>query len=92
MPFQNHFPGAFLLAFLTPDQLDEMLPKVGGVCITAPLTPEIEDLIGSNQFDLMKRGAYFIAVSRRRLEDKGALSKAGDSQHLAGAGLGVTDL
>ena len=48
-------------------------------------------MIGAKQFDSMKRGAYFIAVSRGRLYDKGALVKALDSQKLAGAGLDVTD-
>ena len=36
----------------------------------------------------MKRGAYFVAVSRGRLYDKGALIKAIDSQKLAGSGPG----
>ena len=38
----------------------------------------------------MKKGAYFIAVSRGRLYQTDALVKAIDSQHLAGAGLDVT--
>jgi len=39
----------------------------------------------------MKKGAYFIAVSRGALYDGEALAKAIESKHLAGAGLDVTD-
>ena len=81
----------FAPVIMPPDRLDEVLPKADVVFIAAPLTPESEHMIGSKQFGLMKRGAYFIAVSRGRLYDKGALIKAIDSQQLAGAGLDVTD-
>jgi len=39
----------------------------------------------------MKKGSYFIAVSRGKLYSTEALMKALDSKHLAGAGLDVTD-
>jgi len=81
----------FAPTIVPPDRLDEVLPKADVVFISAPLTPESERMIGSKQFDLMKQGAYFVAVSRGRLYDKGALVKALDSQKLAGAGLDVTD-
>jgi phosphoglycerate dehydrogenase-like enzyme len=48
-------------------------------------------MMGSRQFDLLKKGAYFVAVSRGKLYDTAALVKALDSQRLAGAGLDVTD-
>lgn len=81
----------FAPTIVPPDRLDEVLPKADVVFVAAPLTPESEHMIGSQQFNLMKRGAYFIAVSRGRLYDKGALINAIDSQRLAGAGLDVTD-
>ena len=81
----------FAPTIVPPDRLDEVLPKADVVFVAAPLTPESEGMIGSKQFNLMKRGAYFIAVSRGRLYDKGALVNAIDSQRLAGAGLDVTD-
>ena len=81
----------FAPTIVPPDRLDEVLPKADVVFVAAPLTPESEHMIGSKQFTLMKRGAYFIAVSRGRLYDKGALINAIDSQRLAGAGLDVTD-
>ena len=48
-------------------------------------------MMGARQFELLKNGAYFIAVSRGKLYDTGALVKALDSRRLAGAGLDVTD-
>jgi phosphoglycerate dehydrogenase-like enzyme len=81
----------FIPKIVKPDQLDEVLPLADVVFVAAPLTPQSENTISSKQFDLMKKGAFFIAVSRGRLYDKGALVKALDSQKLAGAGLDVTE-
>lgn len=81
----------FAPTIVPPDRLNEVLPKADVVFVAAPLTPESEHMIAEEQFDRMKRGAYFVAVSRGRLYDKGALIKAIDSQKLAGAGLDVTD-
>ena len=81
----------FVPTLVPPDRLDEVLPKADVVFVSAPLTPKSEKMIGAKQFDLMKRGAYFVAVSRGRLYDKAALVRALDSQKLAGAGLDVTD-
>ena len=86
MPVSNFFSEIVPL-----DRLDEVLPKADVVFISAPLTPQSERMIASRQFDLMKQGAYFIAVSRGRLYDKQALVKALDSKKLSGAGLDVTD-
>ena len=81
----------FFSEIVPPDQLDEVLPKADVVFVAAPLTPKSERMIASRQFDAMKRGSYFIAVSRGKLYDKAALVKALDSRKLAGAGLDVTD-
>jgi phosphoglycerate dehydrogenase-like enzyme len=48
-------------------------------------------MIGPTQFELMKQGSYFIAVSRGGLYDLNALVKALDSKRLAGAGVDVLD-
>jgi D-2-hydroxyacid dehydrogenase (NADP+) len=74
-----------------PDQLNEVLPLADVVFISAPHTPMSHKMVGPAQFDLMKRGAYFIAVSRGGLYDLPSLVKALDSNHLAGAGVDVTD-
>ena len=86
IPVNNYAP-----TIVPPDRLDEVLPKGDVVFVAAPLTPQSERMIAAKQFEAMKQGAYFIAVSRGRLYDKGALVKAIDSQKLAGAGLDVTD-
>jgi phosphoglycerate dehydrogenase-like enzyme len=86
MPISNFFS-----EMVTPDRLNEVLPRADVVFVSAPLTPKSERMIAASQFDAMKRGAYFIAVSRGRLYDKAALVKALDSKKLAGAGLDVTD-
>jgi phosphoglycerate dehydrogenase-like enzyme len=86
LPISNFFS-----EIVPPDRLDEVLPRADVVFVAAPLTPKSERMIASRQFDAMKRGAYFIAVSRGKLYDKQALVKALDSKRLAGAGLDVTD-
>jgi D-2-hydroxyacid dehydrogenase (NADP+) len=74
-----------------PDRIDTVLPKADVVFVSAPHTKESEKMIGPKQFELMKKGAYFVAVSRGKLYDTPSLVKALDSNRLAGAGLDVTD-
>jgi len=73
-----------------PDRLDTVLPEADVVFVSAPLTDQSRHMMGDRQFQLMKKGAYFVAVSRGDLYDTSALVKALDSKHLAGAGLDVT--
>ncbi len=77
--------------YVKPDQLDTVLPEADVVFVSAPHTPMSHRMMGPRQFDLMKRNGFFIAVSRGGLYDLGALVKALDSRHLAGAGVDVTD-
>ncbi|MCS6953027.1 MAG: D-2-hydroxyacid dehydrogenase [Bryobacterales bacterium] len=81
----------FLQRVVKPDQLDEVLPQADVIFVAAPHTPESYKMLGPRQFERMKPGAYFIAVSRGALYDMDALVKALDSRRLAGAGLDVTD-
>lgn len=74
-----------------PDRLDNVLPEADVVFVAAPLTRESEGMLGPRQFELMKTGVYFIAVSRGKLYDTDALVKALDGKKLAGAGLDVTN-
>src|SRR5205085_1596622 len=76
---------------VTPDRLDSVLPQADVIFVSAPHTPQSEGMVGSKQFAEMKKGAYFIAVSRGKLYDTQALVKALDEQRLAGAGLDVTN-
>jgi hypothetical protein len=76
---------------VSPDRVDTVLPLADVVFISAPHTPQSEGMIGPKQFELMKKGAYFIAVSRGKLYNTDALVKALDERRLAGAGLDVTN-
>src|ERR1700730_8335413 len=74
-----------------PSQLDTVLPLADVVFVSAPLTPESRHMMGPHQFDLLKKTAFFVAVSRGGIYDTPSLVKALDSHKLAGAGLDVTD-
>lgn len=74
-----------------PDQLNEVLPQADVVFISAPHTEKSHKMMGPDQFELMKKDSYFIAVSRGGIYDLPALVKALDSKRLAGAGVDVTD-
>lgn len=86
MPFNQ-----YVTKVVPPDRIDTVLPSADVVFISAPHTPQSEGMIGPKQFDEMKKGAYFIAVSRGKLYNTEALVKALDEQKLAGAGLDVTN-
>jgi phosphoglycerate dehydrogenase-like enzyme len=81
----------FLKKIVKPDQLNEVLPEADVVFVAAPHTPLSHKMMGPSQFDAMKQGSYFIAVSRGGLYDLPALVKALDGRKLAGAGVDVTD-
>lgn len=81
----------FVKRTVKPDQLDEVLPEADVVFVAAPHTALSHKMMGSKQFELMKKDSYFIAVSRGGLYDLDGLVKALDSKHLAGAGVDVTD-
>jgi len=74
-----------------PDMLDSVLPEADVLFLSVPHTKKTEGMMGSRQFELMKQGSYFIAMSRGKIYDQQALIKALDSKKLAGAGLDVTN-
>lgn len=84
-------PGAILDQVVPPDRLNTVLPQADVVFVAAPHTPKSEKMMGAQQFELLKKGSYFISVSRGKITDTNALVKALDSGRLAGAGLDVTD-
>ncbi len=81
----------FVRKMVKPDQLDEVIPQADVVFISAPHTPMSHKMVGPREFELMKRNAYFIAVSRGGLYDLNSLVKALDEKRLSGAGVDVTD-
>src|SRR6266704_18586 len=58
------------------------------VCL-ATATPETENLMNDAAFAGMKRGAFFVNVSRGNLVDEAALARALDSGRLAGCAIDV---
>ena len=72
-------------------ELHEMLPQCDVVIATLPLSDENEQLISDDQFSLMPNGSYFINVGRGSVVDQGALIRALESGHLAGAGIDVAN-
>jgi len=81
----------FIEQYVPPDRLDTVLPRADVVFVSAPHTKQSERMMGPRQFELLKKGAYFVAVSRGKLYDTPALVKALDEKRLSGAGLDVTD-
>jgi len=81
----------FVKKTVKPDQLNAVLPEADVVFISAPHTPQSHKMVGPRQFDLMKKGAYFVAVSRGGVYDMNSLVKALDEKRLAGAGVDVMD-
>ena len=76
---------------VTPDRLHELLPQADVVFMSAPHTKQTEGMMGAAEFGMMKKGSYFIAVSRGKTYDSNALVKALDEKRLSGAGLDVTN-
>lgn len=74
-----------------PTDLDKHLPRADVVVSCVPLTRETFRHFDDQRFHLMKRGSYFINISRGRIVDTDALVRALQSGHLAGAALDVTD-
>jgi phosphoglycerate dehydrogenase-like enzyme len=81
----------FVKRVVKPDQLDEVIPEADVVFISVPDTPKSHKMMGTREFELMKKNSYFIAVSRGGIYDMNGLVKALDEKRLAGAGVDVTD-
>jgi D-3-phosphoglycerate dehydrogenase len=69
--------------------LDELLAQSDYVVPLAVASAETENLMDARAFSKMKRGAYFINVSRGNLVDEHALEVALDSGHLGGCAMDV---
>src|SRR5439155_23931496 len=79
----------FVKKTVKPDQLDAVLPEADVVFISAPHTEKSHKMVGPREFELIKNGAYFIAVSRGCVYDMISLVKVLDEKCLAGAGVYV---
>ncbi len=70
-------------------ELDEMLKHADVVTIHVPLTPKTRDLIGKEQFRLMKRSAVVINLARGGIINEEALYDALKDNVIRGAALDV---
>jgi len=84
-------PSVTVQRVVPPDMLDSVLPEADVVFVSVPHTRKSEGMMGARQFEAMKQGSYFIAVSRGKIYDHQALVKGLDSKRLAGAGLDATE-
>jgi D-3-phosphoglycerate dehydrogenase len=69
--------------------LDTVVTSADFVTVHTPLDPTTRGLIGSQELDAMKPGAFLINTARGGVVDEGALFDTLESGHLAGAALDV---
>jgi len=69
--------------------IDELLAQSDYVVPLAVASAETENLMAEKEFQQMKRGAFFINVSRGNLVDEAALARALDSGRIAGCAIDV---
>lgn len=69
--------------------LDEVLECADFVTLHVPETPQTKNMIGARELGRMKKGSYFLNLSRGTVVDLNALAAALTSGHLSGAALDV---
>jgi D-3-phosphoglycerate dehydrogenase / 2-oxoglutarate reductase len=69
--------------------LEKLLEEADFVSVNCPFTKETSGMIGSRQFQAMKKSAYFIQTARGGIHDEAALVEALREGRIAGAGLDV---
>lgn len=76
---------------ITPDELDQELPKADMVIGCLPGTAKTKSLLNLRRLCLMKPGALLVNVGRGNLIDTGDLIEVLEQGHLGGVALDVTD-
>ena len=71
------------------DGMDALLRESDVVVVTVPITPETRGMLGPNELDLLKQGAFFIVISRGGIIDEPTLIRLLNEGRLAGAALDV---
>jgi phosphoglycerate dehydrogenase-like enzyme len=74
-----------------PDEVDALLPGADVVVSAVPHTPASEGMFDATRFGSMKRGVYFINVSRGKVVQTEDLLAALESGRIGAAGLDVLD-
>ncbi len=75
----------------SPDRLPDLLEASDYVIVTAPYSEANANLLGENEFEMMRRTARLIVTSRGRLFDNKALAAALSSGKIAGAALDTVE-
>ena len=70
-------------------ELDELLRASDFVSVHAPLTEETRGMLGSEQFGMMKKTAFFVNTARGKIVNEPALIDALREKRIAGAALDV---
>ena len=81
---------SFVSELREPDWLMAMVPQCDVLASAAPHTPITEKMFNDKVFRAMKKGAFFLNMSRGKLVDTPALVRALKEGRIAGAGLDVT--
>jgi len=82
---QNHY----VRRLYPPLALKEMLKLCDFVVVAVPLTPETRGMIGVEEIEAMKPGAFLVDVSRGGIVDHQALAEAIKNGKIGGASLDV---
>ncbi len=69
--------------------LEMLLQQADFICLTLPLTPDTNGLIGTQAFTQMRPESIFINISRGKVVDEAALIEALRHSRIRGAGLDV---
>lgn len=84
---RHHQPTPNFDRMYTHDELHEFLGASDFVVVTAPKTPETENMLGEAEFRAMKKTAFYVCFSRGGIANDDALYRAVDEEWIAGAGL-----
>lgn len=82
-------PGIDIMFEYGRQGLNELLNRSDYIVNTLPLTRETKNLIGRDQFESMKRTAFYINIGRGETTDTEALTQVLRENRIAGAGLDV---
>lgn len=82
---------AYVEELLPADALDDVLPRVDILIVTAPLNDETRGMIDARRLALLRPGAVLVNVARGPLVVESALVEALESGHLHSAAVDVTE-
>ncbi len=74
---------------IEPLTVDEICQRADFITVHTPLTPETKDLIGADQFNMMKKTARVVNCARGGIINEDALVEALRANRIAGAALDV---